>query len=170
MRRLTSSIQSIWGTFLYPISSSLSLLLNSYSLSYNPSPCIIKEPISQFPSLLSVCFSCSVMPNSLRPHGLQPTRLLCPWGFSKQEYWNGLPCPLSGHLPNPGIKPRSYCITDSLPTEPEGKPKNTGMGSLTLLWGNLPDPGIKLGSPTLQENSLPAELPGKPKSIYHSKT
>ena len=27
---------------------------------------------------------------------------------------------------------------------------------------NLPDPGIKLGSPALQENSLPAELPGKP--------
>ena len=24
--------------------------------------------------------------HSLRPHGLQPTRLLCPWGFAKQEY------------------------------------------------------------------------------------
>ena len=27
----------------------------------------------------------------LRPHGLQPARLLCPWGFSRQEYWSGLP-------------------------------------------------------------------------------
>ena len=26
-------------------------------------------------------------------------------GFSKQEYWSGLPCPLPGDLPDPGIKP-----------------------------------------------------------------
>ena len=25
-------------------------------------------------------------------------------GFSRQEYWNGLPCPLPGHLPDPGIE------------------------------------------------------------------
>ena len=34
----------------------------------------------------------SVVSNSLRPHGLKSTRLLCPWGFSRQEYQNGLPC------------------------------------------------------------------------------
>ena len=28
-------------------------------------------------------------------------------GFSGQEYWSGLPCPLSGDLPNPGIEPVS---------------------------------------------------------------
>ena len=28
-------------------------------------------------------------------------------GFSRQEYWNGFPCPPPGNLPNPGIKPRS---------------------------------------------------------------
>ena len=28
-------------------------------------------------------------------------------GFSRQEYWNGLPCPPPGHLPNPGIEPMS---------------------------------------------------------------
>ena len=28
-------------------------------------------------------------------------------GFSRQEYWSGLPCPPPGHLPNPGIKPAS---------------------------------------------------------------
>ena len=28
-------------------------------------------------------------------------------GFSRQEYWSGLPCPLPGYLPNPGIKPES---------------------------------------------------------------
>ena len=44
-------------------------------------------------------------------------------GFSRQEYWSGLPCPPPGDLPNPGIKP---------------------------------------GSPALQPDSLPAELPEKP--------
>ena len=34
----------------------------------------------------------SVVSSSLWPHGLQPARLLCPWGFSRQEYWSGLPC------------------------------------------------------------------------------
>ena len=28
-------------------------------------------------------------------------------GFSKQEYWSGLPCPPSGDLPDPGIEPVS---------------------------------------------------------------
>ena len=50
---------------------------------------------------------------------LQPVRLLCPWGFSRQEYWSGLPCPLPGDLSNPGIKPRSPELqADSLPPEP----------------------------------------------------
>ena len=31
------------------------------------------------------------MSDSLQPYGLQPANLLCPWGFSSQEYWNGLP-------------------------------------------------------------------------------
>ena len=53
---------------------------------------------------------------------------------------------------------------DFLLTEPPGKPKNTGVGSLSLLQGNLSNPGIKLGSPALQMDSLPAELPGKPLS------
>ena len=43
--------------------------------------------------------------------------------FSRQEYWSGLPCPLQGDLPNPGIKPRSLALqADSLPSEPPGKP------------------------------------------------
>ena len=29
------------------------------------------------------------------------------YGFSRQEYWSGLPCPPPGYLPNPGIEPRS---------------------------------------------------------------
>ena len=37
--------------------------------------------------------SCSVVSNSSRPHGLQPTRFLRPWDFSRQEYWSGVPSP-----------------------------------------------------------------------------
>ena len=49
--------------------------------------------------------SCSVMSDSLQPYGLQPARLLCPWGFSRQEYWSGLPFPSPGDLPSPGLNP-----------------------------------------------------------------
>ena len=42
--------------------------------------------------------------------------------FSRQEYWSGLPFPSSGHLPDPGIKPRFPVLqADSLPSEPPGK-------------------------------------------------
>ena len=51
---------------------------------------------------------------------------------------------------------------DSGPAEPPGMPQNTGVGSLSILPGDLPDPGIKPGSPALQADSSPAELPGKP--------
>ena len=44
-------------------------------------------------------------------------------GFSRQEYWSGLPFPSPGDLPNPGIKPRSPALqTDALLSEPPRKP------------------------------------------------
>ena len=44
-------------------------------------------------------------------------------GFSRQEYWSGLPFPSPGDRPNPGIKPRSPARqADSLPTYLQGKP------------------------------------------------
>ena len=46
-------------------------------------------------------------------------------GFSRQEYWSGLPFPSPGYLPNPGIEPRSPAFqVDALTSEPPGKPKN----------------------------------------------
>ena len=57
-----------------------------------------------------------------RPHGLQPTRLFCPWDFPWQEYWSGLPFPSPGDLPDPAIKPSSPALqADALPSEPPGK-------------------------------------------------
>ena len=43
--------------------------------------------------------------------------------FSRQEHWSGLPCPPSGGLSDPGIKPWSPALqADSLPSELQGKP------------------------------------------------
>ena len=59
-------------------------------------------------------------------------------GFSRQEYWSGLSYPPAGDLPNPAIEPRSPALqADSLPSQPPGEPKNTGVGSLSLLQGNF---------------------------------
>ena len=42
---------------------------------------------------------------------------------------------LPGNLPDPGMEPRSPTLqADSLPAEPPGKSKNTGMGSISLEW------------------------------------
>ena len=62
----------------------------------------------------------------LRPHGLYS-----PWNSPGQNTGVGSPSP--GDLHNPGIEPRSPALqADSLPAEPQGKPKNTGVGSLSL--------------------------------------
>ena len=81
-------------------------------------------------------------------------------GFSRQEYWSGLPCPLPGDLPNPGIEPRSPELQeDGLQTEPPGKPKNTGVGSLFLLQGSFLtqefDQGVLHGRQILYQLSHP---------------
>ena len=40
-------------------------------------------------------------------------------GFSRQEYWSGLPFPSPGDLPDPGIEPRSPALqADALTSEP----------------------------------------------------
>ena len=44
-------------------------------------------------------------------------------GFSRQEYWSGLPFPSPGDLPDPGIEPGSPALeADALTSEPPGKP------------------------------------------------
>ena len=72
-----------------------------------------------------------------------PSRLLCPWGFSKQEYWSGLPCLPPGDLPHRGTEPRSSALqADSLPSEPPEKPLSlcdpiphpSDFGKIILLW------------------------------------
>ena len=83
----------------------------------------ITFPSQQLKFMCCVCvLGHSVVSDSLRPHRLWFTRLHCPWGFSRQEYWSGLPFPSPGDLPNAGIEPRSPTLqADSLMSEPPGK-------------------------------------------------
>ena len=70
----------------------------------------------------------SVVSDSLGPHVLYSPR-----NFLGQNTGVGSPSS-PGDLPNPGIESRSPALQeDSLPAEPQGKPKNTGVGSLSLL-------------------------------------
>ena len=91
-----------------------------------------------------------------------------PWAIQSVEFSQAriLECiafPFSKGSSQPRIKPRSPALqADSLPAEPQGKPKNVGVGSLSLPSADLPEPGIEPGSPAVQEDSLPTELGGKP--------
>ena len=67
-------------------------------------------------------------------------------GILPPEYWSGQPFPSPGHLPHPGIKPRSPTLqADSVPAEPPGKPKNTRVGSLSLLQHIFPTHELNWG-------------------------
>ena len=67
-------------------------------------------------------------------------------GFSSQEDGSGLPLPSPEDFPNPGIEPRSPTSqADSLLAEPQGKPKSTGVGNLSLLQGILPTQELNQG-------------------------
>ena len=51
-------------------------------------------------------------------------------GFSRQEYWSVVPLPSPGHLPDPGIEPRSSALqADALPSEPPGMSGGTNWES-----------------------------------------
>ena len=72
----------------------------------------------------SECVSHSVLSDSLQPHRLWPTRLLCPWDFPGKNTRVGChPLP-QGDLLDPGIEPGSLLLqADSLLSEPPGKPQ-----------------------------------------------
>ena len=75
----------------------------------------------------------SIMSDSLRPHGLYSS-----WNSLGQNTgWSGQPFPSPGHLPNPGIEPRcSILQADSIPAEPQGKPKMTLLPLSKSLYSN----------------------------------
>ena len=52
-----------------------------------------------------MCDVASVVSHSLQPHGHVLCQAPLPMGFSRQEYWSGLPCSPPGDRPDPGIEP-----------------------------------------------------------------
>ena len=92
----------------------------------------------------------SVLSYSVRPHGPQS-----PWASPGQNTGVGRLSLLQGifptqrlspDLPNPGSEPRSLTLqVDSLPAEPQGKPKDTEVDSLSLLQGIFPSQELNLG-------------------------
>ena len=95
------------------------LLINVIACFYQsqtPSPSLPHLlPLGNHKSFLYVCesFSVSCMLSRFSHVRLCATpwtvahQAPLPMGFSRQEYWSGLPCPLPGDLPDPGIKPMS---------------------------------------------------------------
>ena len=86
-------------------------------------------------------------------------------GFSRQEYWSGLPFPSPGDLSDPGIEPRSPALqADALTSEPPGtRPYLTGASQLALT--SLVAQTVKC-LPTMRETRVqsrvlpsPADLP-----------
>ena len=90
------------------------------------------------------------------------------WATRKvQEYWSRWPIPSPGDLPNPQIEPRSPTLqADSLPSEPPGKPKNTGVGSLSLLQGIFPTQESNQGILHYRQILYQLSYEGTPFSIF----
>ena len=118
--------------------------------------------------LLWALLSRSVMSDSLRPHRLAcQSPLGFSWrgslmGFSRPEYWSGLPCPPPGDLPNPGLNPGLFhcrCVLYQL--SHQGSPR-------ILEWVAYPfSRGTSwsrnwTGVSCIAVDPLPAELAGKP--------
>ena len=106
--------------------SSLSCLyynLKCFRATFKWYNCLINIRIKFLEKVRIYELSYSVLSDSLWPHELAPARLLCPWGFSRQEYWSGVACPPPGDLSDPEIEPKSPTFqADSLPCEPPRKP------------------------------------------------
>ena len=99
---------------------------------YYPLPCFIlysKAKLFCYSRYLLTSHFCIPVPYDQKSVQLLAT----PWtvahqapllmGFSRQEYWSGLPFPSPGDLPNPGIEPGSPALqVDTLSSEPPGKP------------------------------------------------
>ena len=97
---------------------------------------IIHVSLSNNSVTVKVIQSCPTVCNPMEYTvlGILQARILEWVPFSRRRSLLQETFPSPGDLPNPGIEPRSPKLqADSLPAEPPGKPKDTGVGSLSLL-------------------------------------
>ena len=132
-------------------------------------------------SVVVVCVSQWVESDSLWPRQA-PLSM----GFSRQEYWSGLPCPPPGDPPDPGMNPGLlHCRQTLYPLSLQGGPSGCGPWTPLLqlqalehmlsscgtwvyvsrsMW-DLPRPEIKLLSPALAGGFFATGSPGKPQNF-----
>ena len=91
---------------------------------------------------MSVCcavLGCSVVSESLQPHGLQPGSSVHGILQARTLEWVAMPSSRGSSQPRDRTQVSLGSLqVDSLPSEPPGKSKNTGLGSLSLLQGIFP--------------------------------
>ena len=117
------------------------------------------------------CEVASIVSDSLRLLGRQPTRLPRSLGFSRQEHWSGLPFPSPIHeMWKVKVKSLSRVLLLATPwTAAHQAPQSMGF-SRQEYWSGLPlpspcpslKPRIKPRTPALQADSLQPQRPGKP--------
>ena len=78
--------------------------LNTAHFTYTPLMIIYKFQLLYF-NMCVMCVSRSVVPDSLRPHGVQPTKLLSPWDFPGKDTGVGHHFFLQGIFPTQGSNP-----------------------------------------------------------------
>ena len=87
--------------------------------------------------------------------------------FSRPEYWSGWLFPSAGDLLNLGVESRSpIFLADSVPAEPQGKPKNTGVGSLSLFQRIFPTQELNQGLLHLRQILYQLSYQGSPSEVY----
>ena len=110
--------------------------------------------------------SCSVVSDSLRRYGLQSARLLCPWDSPGKKTGVGCHALLQGISQNQGLNPGLlYYRWILYHLSHQGSPRILEWVAypFSIRTSELLNSGIELGSPALQADSLPAELPEKPR-------
>ena len=127
------------------------ILKNSWKICSNEvfqlNPRRFSPPIFLQPMYCVLCLVTQLYLTLCDPVDCNPPGSSVHAGFSRQEYWCGLPCPAPGDLPHPGIELESPALqADSTLSEPPGKSTNTGVGSLSLLQGIFPTQGLNLAS------------------------
>ena len=111
------------STRILPHGNKMAAVLPSFTSSYHTSQWKRRELLS--PS--EVAQSCPTLCDPWTVAHKAPPSM----GFSRQEYWSGLPFLSPGDLPDPGIEPRSSTLqADALTSAPPGKPLNTRIQSL----------------------------------------